>query len=220
MQPVTQGNLIQRLHELEQRILQLDLENKRQWYDVSRPTPEVPPQWLGGPWSDVEGTGGPAVMFRVYEGRDAVTGDLESIEAVYRQAYATGFRARRTRPTIDGVGAITYAEFTPEITVRCDLLENALFTNDRFYAVRFNGGYYALSPGQGIWTEAISRESVAGPGTLDVELFRPPIPGPTDGPIVAAETDTSIAEDTQLVVAFDSRRQVFYVVAQSCPAAP
>ncbi len=38
------------MHDVEQRLLTLWLENARQWYDMPRAEPPVPPLWLGGPW--------------------------------------------------------------------------------------------------------------------------------------------------------------------------
>ena len=36
-----------RLHEIEQQLLTLNLENKRQWYERQPDAPPTPPDWLG-----------------------------------------------------------------------------------------------------------------------------------------------------------------------------
>lgn len=166
----------------------------------------------------------PVVLFRVHEGRDD-DGLFEEWKTITRSLYPEGFIARRATVQFNDDRSREFNTADSDVTVYCDLLENVLFTDGYFYAANYGGEFFALSGGQSFWSEAITTENSTA-GMVDVELFRADggidggYTGITEGPIVTAMTDFSIADRTSCYVTFDSRRQEFIVTDQLCPAAP
>lgn len=76
------------------------------------------------------------------------------------------------------------------------------------WCVGSNSNLRAVSGGTFNWTGAVAVEAFTGGGPVEL------LPG---GPVVTAETSTSIDAGTTCQVAFDDVRQAFTIVAQRCP---
>jgi hypothetical protein len=169
----------------------------------------------------------PLTLFRVHEGRDE-DGLFEEWKTITRGLYPEGFIARRVTVEFRSNRTQNLVQSVTNTTIYADHLENVLFTDSYFYATNQGGEYFAVSGGQSFWSTAITVENsvfdTPTSGSVDVELFRADggvdggYPGITEGPIVTALTDFSIADETTCYVTFDSRRQEFIVTNQLCPA--
>lgn len=124
--------------------------------------------------------------------------------AISRSSHATyGFDAKKVDSDLLATGVT--------IVVQTDFLVGVLHTGDKFFAMRFNGTYYAVHTGNMLWTQAVSQEAFSASGR--VELY-------SGGAIVTAETETPIADATMCDVEFDTQRQIYKIVRQRCPTEP
>jgi hypothetical protein len=162
-------------------------------------------------------TMGGATLMKVYEGQpDGVFDEWAVItrgndsDAGPEDYNDTGFAARivRGQGEVDGQGA-SLQEIGTDITVYPDMLHGVLFTGDFFQAVKSGRFWFAVSPGEHIWTEAVCLNFIG----QQYKLW-------DDGPTVTATSNEDIANGTTCLIVFDTRLQEFKVIAQFCPTDP